>query len=701
MKHLRYYSEFYDAEGALYRIEILQKAEQPFSATEVVLAAEPLTIDWNSSDKLDPVMSSSAVLRLVSMSDRQFVDMYSVEPCAIQMNVYRNGELYWSGTLDTELFEEPYSQSDRYITECTFSDIAVLNRLSWQDKGKGTLRNVIERCLEISEIAYNGITSYISTTIPNVSGSILDNCLLAYGNFFDEDGEAWTAREVLDEVLRPFALRLTQRAGKIYIYDINSVVSQTPKTVKWLLADATLGVEPTYNKAVLTFSPYSDATVYDGSFEDEGILPNLSANGVGQIAVPMPETDYNGFNFYYGAPMGSLTLIQNLYVGGAARLFRIKPDNDGQESVGVMWGVRPITDSWVGNAPVEQTHPMQGDRVIMESPRIPITIGTSDYRLKISLEVLFDVRKNPFEEATTGNEKGNWEDFNDWANYGGIPAELILYGYDGKIYKCDNRAVKANMWRGIWFEATEISDHRIMLEYYNESDRAASTGFGGWQGNKQVIGFTDGELGKSITLNIAGEKIPVPPTSGELVLRIYSGILTRDNANNGTTETASKVVNISKWLLYKDPKITVAQVSGKDITPEDIQISAWINKQAEEEIAIDTFVGSVTDRTPLAKGAILSPNDFAPIRKFQRAGVQDRLEALLIGTVYSNYAERKNTLSGTIKTIPDFCTMYDTSSVNSVYLLLTESQNVAEATSEIKMAEIVADNYENLEYEAI
>ena len=360
MKHLRYFREFYDAVGALYRVEIMQEAEQPFSPSEVVLADEPLTIDWTTKDKLEPVMSSSAVLRLVSMSDRQFIDMYSVEPCAILMNVYRNGALYWSGTLDTELFEEPYSQADRYVTECTFSDLAVLNRLAWQERGKGTLREVIVRCLEMAEIERGEIVPYISTTIPDVAGSILDNCLISYGNFYDEDGSAWNAREVLDEVLRPFALRLTQRAGRIYIYDINSIVSHSPQLVKWLMADATLGVEPTYNKAVLTFSPYSDATVYDGSFDKEGILPSTATN-VGQIAVPVPETDYNGFNFYYGAPIGNLTLIQNLYVGGTARLFRIKPDNDGQESVGVMWGVRPLTNSWTGNAPVAETHPVIGD----------------------------------------------------------------------------------------------------------------------------------------------------------------------------------------------------------------------------------------------------------------------------------------------------------------------------------------------------
>lgn len=701
MKYLRYYSEFYDTDHNLYRVEILQEAEQAFTPQEVELTTNSVTLEWGEVDKLEPVMSSSATLSLISMVDRQFIDLYTVETCAIRMDVYRNGSIYWSGTLDPELFEEPFSMADRYVTECTFSDFAVLSRLTWEKKGVMTLREIITECLSMSEVKFSSINEVISTTIPDVGGSILDNCSLSLENFFDEDGTAWSAREVLDEVLRPFALRLTQKNGIVNIADINALMSTLPEGVKWLNADAKLGVEPTYNRIIVTFSPYSDATVYDGSFSSENILPNVGAAGVGQMAVPMPETDFNGFNFYYSNPYAALTLFQNTFVGGTARLFRIKPDNDGQESVGVMWGVRPSGESWTGNAPLATTYQNMGESVIMESPRIPVVLGGSDYRLKISLDVMFDVRKNPFEDATIENEKGNWEDFEDWANYGVIPCELVLYGYDGKVYKVDNRMYHTNSWRAQWFECEESSsEYRLMLEYYDEGNRKSATGFGGWTSNKQNIGFTDNDLGKSITLNIEGEKIPLPPKAGELVFRVYSGVLLRDNADIYNDATG-KVINIARWLLYKDPKITIAQVSGKDIEAEDIEISAWINKAAEEELPIDTYIGCATDRTPLARGSIMLSSTYEPIQSFSRAGITDRIEKLLIGTAYSNFAERKNTLSGSIKLIPAYSILSDVSFVSSRFLVLSEMQNLQAATAEIKMAEIGADNYENIEYEAV
>jgi len=58
-----------------------------------------------------------------------------------------------------------------------------------------------------------------------------------------------------------------------------------------------------------------------------------------------------------------------------------------------------------------------------------------------------------------------------------------------------------------------------------------------------------------------------------------------------------------------------------------------------------------------------------------------------------------NTLSGTVALIPDAEVLSDISSVDSRYMLLSEVQNLAAETSEIKMAEIAPDSYEGIEYE--
>lgn len=712
MKHLRYYSEFYDRGGVRYRVELLQEAETAYTPHEVTLVADGVTIEWPEVKKIDPLACSGATLRLVSMTDRQFVDLYSVEACAIRMDIYRAGTLYWSGTLDTELFEEPYSQADRYITEVTFSDFGVLDRLYWEQTGIASIKSIIDTCLSAAQINYLDIEKSISTTIPNVSGDLLESCSLTLANFYDEDGEAWPIKQVLEEVLRPFALQLKQKNGKIHIYDLNSLSAVSPQEVVWMGADSQLGVEPTYNRVELAYSPYSQSTLFDGKFDYEKVLPNVSEQGVNRLDVKLPDTTFTGFKMYYGQPLSSLTEIQDLYVGNNARVFRMEPDNNGEQATGVMWGVRPYYDTWTGRAPIAQGRPQDVNSfiygVVMQTPKRPIRRDVLNYKIKVSLDVMYDPRMNPYEAAGTDNEEDNWKDFKSWANWGAIPCKLLVTTPSGRLYSYDNSSLYdaiginfsgnfAETYKnnsGRWVEG---DSGKLWLAYYNEGDRKNDTGFGGWQTNKQNIGYWTKDIPKSISLNIEGEDIPLPPQSGEIQLFVYAGIYALDN--DGKSTVNSDVANIARWLLYRNPRIVITSYSGKEVELEDVVYSAWLNKNAKDDISIDTYIGTSEERTPIARGAIMRSSDYSIIDAFTRAGVTDKIGKLLIGTIYSNYASRRNVLSGTIKLIPQNAVLSDKSSVNSRYVILSLTENLAHATAEVKMAEFNKDTYEGIEYE--
>jgi hypothetical protein len=89
--------------------------------------------------------------------------------------------------------------------------------------------------------------------------------------------------------------------------------------------------------------------------------------------------------------------------------------------------------------------------------------------------------------------------------------------------------------------------------------------------------------------------------------------------------------------------------------------------------------------------------NLSAISRFTRAGVTARLEHLLIGTVYSQYATRHNTLSGTVRVLPDMRVLTD-ASTDGKYVVLSEVQDLMQDTSEIEMSEFVADNYNGVEY---
>ena len=714
MKYLRYYSGFYSRDNIPYRIEIWQDAEAAFDPERITLAADPVEIEWAEVDKLEPVHSSSATLNMVSLSDRCFADLYTVAPGTIRLDILRNGALYWSGTLDTELFEEPYSYKDRYITTVTFSDFAVLDRMDWQDRGGKTMSEVLETCLAAAGFNRGVLEKRVSTGLAEgYTGDLFDDCSLMCDNFFDEDDEPSSIREVLDEMLRPFALRLKQKNGKLLLYDINGIYDTASTAVQWRGTDAEMGVEPVYNKVTITFSPYASATLFDGTLAPDDILTD-QADVAGEEMVYTDRTlNTEGFRFTYGAS-GTRRLGKLELTDAGGRPFRIDPEYSGSNAAGVMWGYRTGTD-WHGSRP---QNPVEGDygtyptmdtcHKMITLPKVRV-LSNHDangrrYRMRVTLSVLFDVRYNPFEPASRKNEEGNWDDFANWVNYGYIPVRILLYDDAGKArYYYDNHMVRWNedpTYGGTWKMMVESTQENIQiswLSFYDLSNREGNTGFGGWQENKRALGYYSGKLTDSYIKAPTGELLPSLPISGYIEVMIYSGVWRRDNNDN--YPFPHKVWTISRWLLYKDPKIEIVKDNGRDIEEEDIEVSAWINRQAKEGLDISTIIGTSQVLVPSGRGYILKTSDLSILQTFNRASVTDSLERLLAGTVYSNYARRMSTLNGTVALIPSAEVLSDVSSDNAKYMLLSEVQNLAAETSEIKMAEIAPDSYEGIEYE--
>lgn len=714
MKYLRYYSGFYSRDNIPYRIEIWQDAEAAFDPERITLAADPVEIEWAEVDKLEPVHSSSATLNMVSLSDRCFADLYTVAPGTIRLDILRNGALYWSGTLDTELFEEPYSYKDRYITTVTFSDFAVLDRMDWQDRGVKTMSEVLETCLAAAGFNRGVLEKRVSTGLAEgYTGDLFDDCSLMCDNFFDEDDEPSSIREVLDEMLRPFALRLKQKNGKLLLYDINGIYDTASTAVQWRGTDAEIGVEPVYNKVTIIFSPYASATLFDGTLAPDDILTD-QADVAGEEMVYTDRTlNTEGFRFTYGAS-GTRRLGKLELTDAGGRPFRIDPEYSGSNAAGVMWGYRTGTD-WHGSRP---QNPVEGDygtyptmdtcHKMITLPKVRV-LSNHDangrrYRMRVTLSVLFDVRYNPFEPASRKNEEGNWDDFANWVNYGYIPVRILLYDDAGKArYYYDNHMVRWNedpTYGGTWKMMVESTQEDIQiswLSFYDLSNREGNTGFGGWQENKRALGYYSGKLTDSYIKAPTGELLPSLPISGYIEVMIYSGVWRRDNNDN--YPFPHKVWTISRWLLYKDPKIEIVKDNGRDIEEEDIEVSAWINRQAKEGLDISTIIGTSQVLVPSGRGYILKTSDLSILQTFHRASVTDSLERLLAGTVYSNYARRMSTLNGTVALIPSAEVLSDVSSDNAKYMLLSEVQNLAAETSEIKMAEIAPDSYEGIEYE--
>lgn len=724
--NLKYFGEFGSSAGVPYRIEI-GTTEEVASAAEVFFPGEePLVIEWEETDKITPICPSSATLQVLSVSDRQFIDMYSVSAGAFVLTVYRNGSLYWRGTLDTEVYEEPYSYRSGYVVTLTFTDFGILDRLAYSCTGCVTIQSVIEWCLKESRILTEGemddrIVRHVSTASPKcgyTSASVdsIFGLLVNTDNFVD-DGEDMTAEDVLTAVLQPLALQIRQKAGHVYVFDINALSKLDAVAVEWMSDDAVLSADRVYNNVSVNYSPADDAEVAEGTVEEDKDLP---ADSGGALIYCNYHRDSfgrydsgEGFRLHTGGSFES-----NIELANGAVFYQIVPVFSGNEETGVFWGRRAghcgMSDSQgavsvVGKAPcgVFLDNDENGtciSAMIMKLPAGLInytSIDRSRYSLKVGLSLLFDVRYNPFENQDESNEGGNYSRLQDWVNFAYVPVRLILRDKDGAaLYHYENRRMLLSdsytnrssycKWvagEGQWGDA--------FLAYYDSEDRKSASGCGGWKENRPIIGYYRGGLPSVWDKRGDGDFIDLPPVGGFLEMQVGSGVHQFDYKRK-----VKDIYSRIRWVMYKDPYITLCYKNGVEVEGKDIEEVAYLNRAAKEDLSIDTMIGTPPGKfgLPAAKGLFLAP-DYSAVTEFTREGVSDRIERLLIGTVYSQYASRKTVLSGTVRLLSGFGVCSDVSLAGKKLVPFGETQDLQADLSEVTMVEIAGDSYEGVEFE--
>lgn len=737
----RYEDGFNSLDGIAYRVEIWQEGYTG-SVQSVAFSSKPLVLKWSETDKLAPIQSSSATLRLFSDTDRQFLDLYTVKAGAVRMDVYRDGQLYWSGTLDPELYEEPYSYKERYTVELTFSDFAILDRLSWSERGFIAIAEVIRTALAATGIQTGGTMQHVSTRLSRADEDLLARIAVSGMNFFDEDDEPMTLRKVLEETLRPFALRIVQKAGRIHVYDLNAIYSAfTPTEFYWSSDDAILGADAVYNNVKISYSPYGVSSLADASVDKDSVSgttyryplrPEDSAiagfdltlsQGGQNLSLDLAENKsrlsraqvktYSGLtqdlataNSRVGNEASSET-TPGIAKSASASYFRVTPLLTGSDDSGV---AQRVVYSKTGTAPTVLVDDSGKTGMVASLPQRIFLCNTGNFdrfRLRLKVEMLVDDRLNPYDEDQQADLLGQDKDdvgklLDDVAKIWYQKCALSLYPAatgGSASYTYRNSAVIQSAGdeyyeeKGEWIDPASILPNTITMAlcYYEEAERENTCAVRGWKTNKQYLWNYWEETPYLWRLRGDGEFIPLPPTGGYLDFQIeYSAQCLR-----GSNDLYRWNELYRLWHLYRSIKLDLVDAETyKEIPQEDIETTAWLNPDAKEELTIDTIVGCMDTASPIAKGQLFDATDgYAVVSRFSRAGVMDRLEKLLIGTVYSNYATRHHTLSGETDLLPTFTT-YTDRNLPGVYLLLKETQDLAAGTSSVLAVQVDEDEYQ-------
>ena len=237
--------------------------------------------------------------------------------------------------------------------------------------------------------------------------------------------------------------------------------------------------------------------------------------------------------------------------------------------------------------------------------------------------------------------------------------------------------------------ATSQQGEDDMSICYYESDRKNTCAMGGWKTNKQCIGNYYGDLPSLYEKRGNGEFISLPPIAGWINFRINNDCRAKNKDGSAVGNNSMKRF----WHLIRSIRIEVVDPVTMQVIPqEDEETTAWLNKDAQEELPIDTIVGTMEKPSPVAKGQLFRSSDYSVISTLSRGGITDRVEKLLIGTIYSNYATRHPMLSGDVVLLKNFGVLTD-KWIPEKYITLEETQDLKRGISTISMVKIDPDNY--------
>ena len=318
----------------------MQEADEPFAEVEEMSfdGDEPVIISWDKKDKEDVICGSSATVKVISERDGQYQHLYTIAPGDIRMDIYWNGEIYWTGCLDPEFYEEPYTLKENYVVTLTFSDFGILDRMKFDLTGTPCLMDYVTRALEVAKLNTQVTLNYedVSSGVfyENKPGEILYLVNVRADNFTDEDGEVNTWQEALEAVLQPMALKIVQKEGRIYLFDINGLwehaeyrinnpgdnetysypntIAEDSKT-RWESDDCELATDKVANSVTISFSPYSEDEIEQITMEHEGETDTEKMSGS-----PV-ERSRNGEDFY-------------LSLGHISHNWQNNPDNDWEDT---------------------------------------------------------------------------------------------------------------------------------------------------------------------------------------------------------------------------------------------------------------------------------------------------------------------------------------------------------------------------------
>lgn len=616
-----------------YKVVISENAET--TLTEVKADISPFKVNHPEiSNKFQPVLGSGCIMNLLSDVSCKFLNMYTPDMFKYKIKHFRGEQLIGSWYMESELLSTPFDQIDNYTVTFKGVDFNILERINYINAdgtlitGIKTTWDVITTILTKLGLDFNNIYVASSTTIDGKALGTGENIFHLLSsiqtNYINEDEESETCRTVLEGILQPLGMFITQIEGNLYLTDLNTINSYTA----------------TYKRYNATTYAYIDDVVINHNLGDLSSLKVNGANfdiinGINKQVVCYspylkPLIDWEAKSDSFTDLIGSTPKGAGLYTWD--EFSYTTADKFNKHSTAEFCKAESTAGSTIGDqkfylksVPLTtySTAWNKDNRNFSLKYQLPYIIPSAGYYLKIDMSAYFRTK-------------------NDWEN----TTETGKAIYCGQIWLRlrinDKVYVKFGTSLG-WRTQNEVADG-YQLDFYNIVDLR-------YNGSTPVNIYgkiNDTEITAKNQKIFADKSITTKPILIPLNSGFSGGILEFDIYNflaSGWDETSKQAdattTNATKDCRINRLKLTIADANGNEITDNDIEYVGTLNSQFKNEgQKIELIHGTNVRKVSNSRAAFLtkdSSNNYQYIVNCTRAGVSSYLEHLLIRSIKSNY----------------------------------------------------------------
>ena len=249
---------------------------------ELTPSDSPFNVEIDDNDFLyTPSRFSTATIRIVGNDYLQ--SLFSTAYQQYRVTFKRNNTILWCGFIKPEIYTQDY-EADKFELEIEcMSALSTLEYINYQPEEEKrkfiSLWALLQKCVQSANSQYSAVylpRVYASSLAQyNAGENVLEKMTVSEQNFFDEDDEAMTLKEVLEEICKLLSWTVCDWHGELFFVDVDhqgqyyrydgsltNRVSETNgnlinvQTAGFSSNGHTLDILPGYNKATVRVSNY-------------------------------------------------------------------------------------------------------------------------------------------------------------------------------------------------------------------------------------------------------------------------------------------------------------------------------------------------------------------------------------------------------------------------------------------------------------